>query len=63
MIRDDQVAILCDIGQSAAFDDAKHGEVDKLVIQGYVLKNGDLYELTSKGQKELEDRGAGLNES
>ena len=63
MIRAEQIAILCDIGQSTAFSDEKHGEVQTLIVEGYVLKNGDLYELTPKGQKELDDRGAGLNES
>jgi hypothetical protein len=63
MLRDEQVAILCDIGQSIAFDDSKMGEVDALVFDGYAVKNGDLYELTPKGEKVLTDRGAGLNES
>ncbi|MET0677916.1 MAG: hypothetical protein ABW175_19120 [Bradyrhizobium sp.] len=63
MLRDEQVAILCDIGQSIAFDGSKRGEVDALVIEGYAVKNGDLYELTAKGEKILTDRGAGLNES
>lgn len=63
MLRDEQVAILCDIGQSIAFDDGKRGEVDALVFDGYAVKNGDLYELTAKGEKVLADRGAGLNES
>ncbi len=63
MLRDSQVAVLCDIGQSVAFADEKHGEVEKLVIEGYVRKDGDLYALTSKGEKALADRGAGLNES
>ncbi len=63
MIRTDQVAILCDIGQSTTFADDKLAEVQKLVVEGYVSKSGDLYELTRKGEKVLEDRGAGLNES
>ena len=63
MLRDEQVAILCDIGQSIAFADDMRGEVDKLVIEGYVLKDGDIYELTPKGEKVLEERGAGLNEA
>jgi hypothetical protein len=63
MLRDEQVAILCDVGQSIAFADDMRGEVDKLVIEGYVLKDGDIYELTPKGEKVLEDRGAGLNEA
>jgi hypothetical protein len=63
MLSDEQVAVLCDIGQSIAFDDSKQGAVDQLVIEGYVAKHGDLYELTPKGEKVIVDRGAGLNEA
>ncbi len=63
MLTDAQIAILCDIGGSIAFDDDKRGHVDQLIVEGYALKNGDLYELTPKGEKVLTDRGAGLNES
>jgi len=61
MLTDEQVAVLCDITQSVAFADDLHGEVEKLIVEGYVLKDGDLYELTPKGEKVLADRGAGLN--
>ena len=63
MLRDDQIAVLCDIGQSIAFADDKQGEIDNLIREGYVAKDGDLYELTPKAEKLLSDRGAGLNES
>jgi hypothetical protein len=33
------------------------------VKEGYVAKDGDLYELTPKAEKILSDRGAGLNEA
>jgi hypothetical protein len=56
MLTDQQVALLCDIGRSIAFDDDKNGEVERLTIDGYVLKNGDLYDLTAKGLKIVEDR-------
>ena len=62
MLTDAQVSVLCDIGQSVAFSDSARGEVEKLIVEGYVLKDGDLYELTAKGEKILADRGAGLNE-
>jgi hypothetical protein len=39
--------------QSAAFVDDVHGEVEKLIVEGYVLKDGDLYELTPRGEKIL----------
>jgi hypothetical protein len=63
MLTDEQLAVLCDIGQSVAFADDLHGEVEKLIVEGYVLKDSDLYELTAKGEKVLADRGAGLNEA
>src|SRR3954470_1359372 len=56
MLTDEQVALLCDIGRSIAFDDDKNGEVDRLIVDGYVLKDGDLYDLTAKGLKIVEDR-------
>jgi hypothetical protein len=63
MLSDEQVAVLCDIGQSIAFGDDRHGEVEKLIVEGYVTKDGDIFELTPKGEKILADRGAGLNEA
>lgn len=63
MLTDSQIAILCDIGQSIAFSDPKRGEIDALVIEGYVHKDGDVYELTSKGLQVVTDSGAGLNEA
>lgn len=63
MLRDDQVAILWDIAQSIAFADDKGGEIDELIKEGYVSKDGDLYELTPKSEKILWDLGAQLNEA
>jgi len=63
MLSDEQVAVLCDIGQSIAFADNRHGEVEKLIVEGYVSKDGDSFELTPKGEKILADRGSGLNEA
>lgn len=63
MLTEAQVAVLCDIAQSIAFANNMHGEVDRLIKEGYVAKDGDLYELTPKAQKVLSDRGAGLNEA
>jgi len=63
MLRDEQIALLCDIGHSVAFAGDAHGEIEKLIVEGYVLKDGDLYELTAKGERVIEDRGAGLNEA
>jgi hypothetical protein len=63
MLTDAQVAILCDIAQSVAFAGDRRGEVDRLVKEGYVAKDGNLYKLTPKAEKALSDRGAGLNEA
>ena len=63
MLTEAQVAVLCDIAQSIAFAGDMHAEVDRLIKEGYVAKDGDVYELTPKAQKVLSDRGAGLNEA
>jgi hypothetical protein len=63
MLTDAQVAVLCDIAQSVAFADDRQGEIDRLMKEGYVAMDGDLYELTPKAEKALSDRGAGLNEA
>jgi hypothetical protein len=58
MLDDEQVAILRAIGSSVAFDDDKKiAKSPDLVLEGYVLKDGDLYELTSKGTMMIEERG------
>ena len=59
MLNDEELAILSDIGESIAFDDNVHGLVDKLIIGGYVVKDGDIFELTYKGEGVLIDHGAG----
>ena len=63
MLTEAQISVLCDIAQSVAFAADNHPEVDHLVKEGYLMKDGDLYELAPKGEKVLSDRGAGLNES
>jgi hypothetical protein len=57
MLRDAQIALLKDVSASIAFDD-RQAAVDELVIEGYLLKDGDLYELTAKGQMEVEAHAA-----
>ena len=49
MLKEEQVAVLRDIAQSIAFADDMQGEVDTLIKEGYVSKDGDLYELTPQG--------------
>lgn len=56
MLTEEQLAVLRDIDNSVAFDDA--ARADQLVLDGYVEKDGDLYELTPKGEKSLLDSGA-----
>ena len=55
MLTHDQIAILRDISQSIAFADDRQGQVEQLIVEGYVMKDGDLYELTAKGLKAVED--------
>lgn len=63
MLKDKEVAVLCDIAQSIAFADDRHGEIDRLIKEGYVSKDGDLYELTPKAEKILSDRGVVSHEA
>jgi hypothetical protein len=58
MLRDEQLSILRDISQSVGFADDKHGAIDALIIDGYVRKDGDLFELTPKGITAVEERAA-----
>ncbi len=60
MLRDQQLSILRDISQSIAFADDKHGEVEDLIIEGYVMRDGDLFELTPKGVTAVEEHSAAL---
>jgi hypothetical protein len=62
MLTHEQLAILKAIESSVGFEGDEHGETDKLVIQGYVQKDGDLYELTAIGEKALLDNGAHVDE-
>ena len=63
VLTDEQIAVLCDLGQASSFDAEKKAEVLHLVVRGYVEKDGDLFMITPRGEKVLADRGAGLNES
>jgi hypothetical protein len=63
MLTDTQLSVLCDIAQSVVFADDRRGEVDRLVQEGYVARDGDVYKLTSKAEKALSERGVGLHEA
>ena len=55
MLTDSDFAMLCDIGQSIAFSDSddRHDGLFRLIADGYVQKDGDTYELTAKGRRQL----------
>jgi hypothetical protein len=55
MLTDDQLMVLREIDNAFAFDDTAKAE--ELVLDGYVQKDGDLYQLTPKGEKSLLDNG------
>lgn len=63
MLRDDQLSILRDISQSVAFADDRQGKMEQLIADGYVMKDGDLYELTAKGVTAVEEHAAALGAS
>jgi hypothetical protein len=56
MLTSDQLRILRNIDSSLAFDDESSVVVD-LVLEGYVRKDGDLFQLTAKGEKVVLDSG------
>ena len=58
MLTDDALFTLREIEEAIAFDDEESAA--PLVIDGYVEKIGDLYQLTPKGEKALLDNGAAL---
>ncbi|MEY9463157.1 hypothetical protein ABH973_003570 [Bradyrhizobium ottawaense] len=63
MLRDEQLSILRDISQSVAFADDRHGKIGELIADGYVMKDGDLFELTVKGVTAVEEHAAALGAS
>ena len=58
MLRDEQLSILRDISQSVAFADDRQGKMGQLIADGYVMKDGDLFELTPKGVTAVEEHAA-----
>ena len=63
MLRDEQLSILRDISQSVAFADDRQGKMGQLIVDGYVMKDGDLFELTAKGVTAVEEHAAALSAS
>jgi hypothetical protein len=62
MLTDEELAILKTIESSVGFDGDDAGQTDKPLIEGYVEKDGDLFQLTAKGEKTLLDNSAHLTE-
>jgi len=62
MLTDEQLAILKQINSAIAFDGDDRGDADKLVIEGYVQKDRDLYQLSPIGEKALLDDRARVEE-
>jgi hypothetical protein len=66
-VTDEQIAILCDIGQGSEIDINKALDVERLIAGGMIELSGselpDRYKLTNKGQQFISERGAGLNEA
>ena len=69
-LTDQQIAILCDVGEYDPLD--LHGDKKRdfewLLAEGYIKPDDDptnvvRYKLAGKGERVLEARGAGLNES
>ena len=63
MPTDQQIAVLCDLGQAAQFEPDKLRLVDDLISQGFAERRGELFKLTKRGKRLLTERGVGINES
>jgi DNA-binding PadR family transcriptional regulator len=55
MLTKEQLHLLRDISQSIAFSDESNRDAESLILDGYVMKAGDIYELTPKGVATLEE--------
>jgi hypothetical protein len=62
MLHDEELSILRDISQSVAFADDRQGKMGRLIADGYVMKDGDLFELTPKGVTAVEEH-AGVSDA
>lgn len=63
MLHDEELSILRDISQSVAFADDRQGKMGQLIADGYVMKDGDLFELTAKGVTAVEEHPAGASDA
>jgi hypothetical protein len=68
-LTDDQIALLCDLGEQGQSDltGDKNRDLERLISGGYVepaeRQPGPTFQLTAKARKFLGERGAGLNEA
>lgn len=68
-LTDDQIALLCDIGQHdlSTLTGDQRRDLERLLSERYVQATkgdpGSAFKLTSKGSALLAERGAGLNEA
>lgn len=64
-LSDDQIAVLCDVGDSTPLRDRKRPYLDELIARGFLEKAEPPaeYKLTAKAQQFLTERGVGLNEA
>jgi hypothetical protein len=69
-LTDTDISLLCDIGEfsSEKLDEQKTRRLQRLIAEGFVEPVGAAkapakYQLTTKAQKFLSERGAGLNEA
>lgn len=71
MATDEQISIMCDIARSGRADltPQKAAALPPMVAEGLIEPTSDLegsvekYQITPKGQRLLDDRGVGVNES
>jgi hypothetical protein len=64
MLTDDQLSLLCDIGQaSTTFAENKKHEIVHLLVRGFIERDGSQFRVTRLGEKALAGRGVGLNEA
>ena len=57
MLTDAQIAVLRDIGPASKFSEEKKAAVLRLVVHGYIERDGDLFKLTAIGLRALLDKG------
>jgi CTP-dependent riboflavin kinase len=68
-LTDDQIALLCAIGEadSSKLTGNRTRDLERLISEGYVEPTashpGSAFKLTAKGMQVLGERGAGLNEA